>query len=144
MKSIMILCLLLLYFGMASVCHAEEAGKRKVRLLFAGQEAVVVLDDHPAAEDFVSMLPLTATFEDFNRIEKIAYLPRKLQTQGSPSSCDPSAGTFAYYAPWGNLAVFCHDFRYSNGLVPLGHVESGLENLAQMQGDFSVRLELCP
>lgn len=111
-------------------------------MLFAGKQAVVVLDDHPAARDLLSMLPMTVTFEDYNGIEKIGYLQRKLHTEGSPSNCDPSIGTFAYYAPWGNLSVFYQDFRHSEGLVPLGRIESGMNSLARMQGDFSVRLEI--
>lgn len=94
-------------------------------MLFAGEQAIVVLDDHPAVRDFLFMLPLTVTFDDYNEVEKIGYLPRKLHTEGSPSSCNPSVATFAYYAPWGNLSVFYRDFRHSEGLVPLGRVTSG-------------------
>ena len=42
------------------------------------------------------MLPLELTFKDYNRTEKISYLPRKLSVQGSPSSCTPEAGAFTY------------------------------------------------
>ena len=144
MKKRMVLsCLALLCVALPGICQAAGASSEplRIRMLFADQQASIVLDNHPAALDLVSMLPLTVTFEDFNNIEKIGYLPRKLHTQGSPSSCDPETGTFAYYAPWGNLSVFYQDFRHSNGLVPLGHVESGMDKLEQMQGDFSVRVE---
>jgi hypothetical protein len=36
----------------------------------------------------------------------------------------PAAGDIAYYAPWGNLAIFSKDFGYSRGLVKLGTIES--------------------
>ena len=113
----------------------------RVRMLLGQHEAVVALQDNPASRDFLSLLPLTLTFEDYNRIEKISTLPRKLQTAGAPSSCDPDVGTFAYYAPWGNLSLFYRDFRHSPGLIPLGHVESGMEALAAQSGDFDIRLE---
>lgn len=103
---------------MASEAMAETAGK--VRLTSGGGEAIAVLDDTPASRDFLSMLPLELTFKDYNGTEKISYLPRKLATQGSPSSCTPEAGAFTYYAPWGNLALFYRGFRHSDGLVPLG------------------------
>ena len=137
-----ILCFILLYSGLISSSQAEETSNApiRIRLLFAGQKAVVVLNNHPAVQDFVSMLPMTITFEDYNGIEKIGYLPRELRHEGSPSSCDPSVGTFAYYAPWGNLSVFYRDFRHSNGLIPLGHVESGMDQLTNMQGSFTVHL----
>lgn len=113
----------------------------KIRLLFDGKEMVIILEDNPASRNLVSLLPLTLTFEDYNGTEKISYLPEKLQTRGAPASCVPTAGSFAYYAPWGNLALFYRDFRHSNGLVPLGRVESGMEKLARLSGDFSARLE---
>lgn len=119
----------------------EDGRQVKIRLSFGEAEATVIMDNHPACQDFLSLLPLTLTFEDYNGTENISYLPRKLKTQGSPSSCKPSVGTFAYYAPWGNLAIFYHDFRQSNGLVPLGQIVSGMEKLAGMHGDFSMRIE---
>ena len=140
---LMVLYLLCVCVCPSAIAQAQEIQEveTKVRMLFAHHEAVVVMDTHPAAQDFISMLPLTLSFEDFNGTEKIGYLPRKLNMQNSPGSCSPSAGSFAYYAPWGNLAVFYRDFRYSDGLVPLGHIESGVEFLAKMSGNFSVRLE---
>ena len=141
-KSIILLNFALLCFGLSDICMAEETQAKKIKMLFAGEQAVVVLDDHPAVRDLLSMLPMTVTFEDYNSIEKIGYLPRKLHTEGAPSSCDPSVGTFAYYAPWGNLSVFYQDFRHSENLVPLGRIESGMNSLARMHGDFSVRLEI--
>lgn len=140
---IFIPCLVLLLLTLPGICRAAEthSAPLRIRMLFANQQACIVLNDNPAAKELVSMLPLTMQFEDFNHIEKIGYLPRQLHTQGAPLSCDPMTGTFAYYAPWGNLSIFYRDFRHSDGLVPLGHVESGMDKLAQMQGDFAVLLE---
>ncbi|WP_300709815.1 cyclophilin-like fold protein [uncultured Desulfovibrio sp.] len=142
-KNILLVSLALLCLGLSGIARAEEGQTQQIqiRLSFAGEQAVVVLDNHPAVRDLLAMLPLTVTFTDYNAVEKIGYLPRKLQTAGSPASYDPSVGTFAYYAPWGNLAIFYRDFRHSEGLVPLGRVASGMESLARMRGEFSVRLE---
>lgn len=118
--------------------HSKNA---KIRLIFGNEEVIVILEENSASQDLISLLPLTLTFEDYNGTEKISSLPRKLKTQGAPSSCDPTVGSFTYYAPWGNLAIFYHDFRHSNGLVPLGRIESGMEKLARMSGNFSMRLE---
>ena len=139
------LVVLVLSLGLTTAAFASEGEpqgtKARIRLVFDGGEAVVVLDDHPACRDLLSLLPVTLTFEDYNRTEKISYLPRKLDTRTSPDSCDPSEGSFTYYAPWGNLAVFYRDFRHSEGLVPLGHMEAGLEAFSRMNGEFSVRME---
>lgn len=59
--------------------------------------------------------------------EKIGYPPRKLSTSGAPAEVNPSVGDIAYYAPWGNLTVFCKDFGYSKGLSRLGRTDSGIE-----------------
>ncbi|GAB7216701.1 cyclophilin-like fold protein [Dickeya oryzae] len=60
------------------------------------------------------MLPLTLKLEDYAGTEKIAYLPRKLTTQGAPAGIDPDVGYLTYYAPWGNLAIFLSGFRLFN------------------------------
>ena len=130
----------------ADAPHKEEQrmsrqNNPRIRLIFGDAEAIAALDDHPASHDFISMLPLTLSFDDYNGTEKISYPPRKLKIQGSPDSCAPEAGSVAYYAPWGNLAIFYRDFRHSNGLVPLGRITSGMEKLAAMRGKFSVRVE---
>ena len=122
----------------------QEGEGLRVRLTFAGGEVIVLLDDHPASREFYAWLPLRLTLEDYNATEKIGYLPEKLKTTGSPTSCDPEAGTFAYYAPWGNLAIFYRDFRHSDGLVPLGRIRSGLPHLADMPDGVSVYMEPVP
>ena len=145
MKKAFFSVVLVLALGLATAVFAAESEAQeraaRIRLVFDGGEAVVVLDRHPACMDLLSLLPVTLTFEDYNRTEKISYLPRKLETGSSPDRCDPSEGSFTYYAPWGNLAVFYRDFRHSEGLVPLGRVESGLEAFSRMNGEFSVRME---
>lgn len=113
----------------------------KIRLKFDGGEATAELYDNPTSRDLVSMLPLTLSFKDFNGTEKISYPPRSLSTEKAPEGFKPSEGDLTLFAPWGNLAIFYHDFRYSKGLVPIGHFTSGLEKLAKMNGEFTVRIE---
>ncbi|MNV67586.1 hypothetical protein D3C71_1603920 [compost metagenome] len=114
----------------------------KVRLKFEGHEAVLELDDNPATRDLVSMLPFTLKFSDYNNVEKIAYPPRKVSTDAAPFGLKPSVGDFALYAPWGNLVVYYRSFQSSRDLVHLGRFTSGIEQLAAMEGEFSVRLEV--
>lgn len=134
-----------------SVAHAESAEReaamvknkdQKIRLSINGKEAIVILDNNSASKSFAAMMPLTLTFEDYNGTEKISYLPKKLDIANAPTSCEPKPGSFTYYAPWGNLAIFYRGFRRSEGLVPLGHFESGLELLAGQKGNFSVTIEI--
>lgn len=113
----------------------------KVKLTFNNEVAIVNMYDNPTSRDFLSQLPLTITLEDYAGTEKISYLSKKLSTEEAPSGSDPSVGDFAYYAPWGNLAIYYKDFGYSNGLITLGKIESGLENLETIKDNFTVHVE---
>ena len=55
---------------------------------------------------------------------------------------DPVTGEMVIYCPWANFTIFYGDFRYSDELVPLGKVESGLEVLSSKTEDFTGVLEL--
>ena len=99
------------------------------------------LTDSATSRDFLSLLPLKINFEDYAATEKIGYLPRKLSTVGAPAGTDPATGDVTYYAPWGNLALFHKDFRYSTGAIPLGKIESGLEALKE-PGSVTAMIEL--
>ena len=44
----------------------------------------VTVTDNPTTRDVISKLPVTLRFEEFNGREKIAYLPERLDTRGSP------------------------------------------------------------
>lgn len=113
----------------------------RIKLTVNGNEIFVRLDNNQASREFLEMLPLTLTFEDFNNTEKIATLPDELSTEGLPSGYTPEAGDFSYYAPWGNISVFYKDFRYSNSLYKLGTIESGTEILGNIDEDFEVTIE---
>lgn len=111
----------------------------KIRMTMAGQIITASLEESDSARDFFAMLPLTLPFEDYAETEKIAYLPRKLTTQTAPEGIDPQVGDIAYYAPWGNLAIYYRDFGYSSGLIRLGRITSGLDALtAQPSGTLTI------
>lgn len=112
----------------------------KIRLTFDGKAVEATLLDNATARDFLSLLPMTLTLEDYNATEKIGNPPRKLSTAGAPAGVDPSVGDIAYYAPWGNLAIFYKDFGYSKGLIGLGRIESGVEAL-KVPGSLKVTIE---
>ncbi|WP_201766441.1 cyclophilin-like fold protein [Litchfieldella anticariensis] len=121
--------------------NESTQGNIEIVLNVEGQDIVVALEDSATTRDFLSQLPLTLTFEDHNGTEKISYLPRRLSTEGAPDGYDPQVGTFAYYAPWGNLALYYKDFVYSRSLINLGSITSGLEVLSQSP-TFTVTITL--
>ena len=121
---------------------AEEIANARIKLTVNGNEEVFAnLEDNVASREFLEMLPLTLTFEDFNNTEKIANIPSELNVEGLPSGYTPAVGDLAYYAPWGNISVFYEDFRYSNSLYKLGTLESGADIFGNMDENFEVTIE---
>ena len=84
---------------------------------------------------------MSLTLEDYAATEKISDLPRKLSTEDSSAGSTPSIGDIAYYSPWGNLAIFYRNFRYSSGLIKLGKIDTGIEELNVSEGT-KVMIEL--
>lgn len=126
----------------SDVSHVSDGKETtQIKMLVEGSEIIIDLYDNPTSRELLEMLPLELTFEEYNGTEKISYLPRSLTTEGAPEGYTPAAGDVTLYAPWGNLAVFYQNFRYSNGLIPLGKIHTGLEILAGMERDFTVTLE---
>jgi len=111
-----------------------------IRITLDETVLTATLVDSPTARDFISLLPLTLTLEDYAGTEKVSDLPRRLSTEGAPSGSDPSAGDITYYAPWGNLAIFYKDFGYASGLVLLGKVDRGMETF-DVPGSLIITIE---
>ena len=136
--------MVLLLVATSAVAATDEVSHSRretmnIRMTMAGQIITASLEESDSARDFFAMLPLTLPLEDYAETEKIAYLPRKLTTQTAPEGIDPQVGDIAYYAPWGNLAIYYKDFGYSSGLIRLGRITSGLDALtAQPWGTLTI------
>lgn len=116
-----------------SIDQNENTKTMKIRISIGDKSVVATMFDNATAKDFISLLPMTLTLDDYAGTEKISYLSRKLNTQGAPSGSDPDVGDITYYSPWGNLAIFYKDFSYSVGLVKLGKIDGdmGIFNASQ-------------
>ena len=116
---------------------------KTIKLIINDKTYSAQLYNSPAADSLYDMLPLTLTFEDFNGIEKIAYLNDSLNIEGEPDGFQPVKGDLCLYAHWGNLSVFYQNFRYSEKLISLGHIEDdALNEMAGMEEDFVVSIEI--
>lgn len=113
----------------------------EVRLRVNDAVLMATLVDSETTRDFISLLPLTLTLQDYAGTEKISDLPQRLSTEGAPADSVPSLGDITYYAPWGNLAIFYRDFGYASGLVILGKIDSGTEAL-NVPGSINLSIEL--
>lgn len=121
----------------------QQTGETMHRIRMTFEEGVIQaqLEDSAAVRDFLALLPLTLELDDHAATEKVADLPQRLSSKDAPAGFDPSVGDITYYAPWGNLAIFYRDFRYSRGLVKLGRITRGLELLA-FSGRKTVAIEV--
>ncbi|MFJ8810802.1 cyclophilin-like fold protein [Streptomyces sp. NPDC102490] len=103
-----------------------------IRVTLDGRPVDAVLNDSPAARDFAALLPLTLDLKDFHSTERVADLPRTLDTAGAPEPAAATVGDIAYYAPWGNLALFYRDGPApSPDLLVLGHLDVGADRLGR-------------
>jgi hypothetical protein len=125
---------------LAGPAMGQEANSMKIRVTVGGKVLQATLLDNATARDFLSLLPMTVTLEDYESTEKITYLSRKLSTADAPAGVDPDVGDITYYAPWGNLAIFYKDFGYAKGLVKLGSFDSGIETL-NVEGSLKATIE---
>ncbi|MDC7765563.1 cyclophilin-like fold protein [Priestia aryabhattai] len=114
----------------------------RIKLTFNNKEVFVRMYDNPASKDFLAQLPLTVTFEDYIGKEKVSILQKRLSIDDVQAGDLSKKGDFAYYAPWGNVAIFYKDFEdATNDLIILGQIESGKENFENVDGDFTGRIE---
>lgn len=103
---------------------------------------VTVGADNAAVRDFLSMLPLTLSFEEFAGHEKISYLPRKLDTTGTPGS-DPEDGDLIYFVPWGNLGFYYNAAGVgpSDDVIHIGKYAAATAQLERLEnGEVTVEL----
>jgi hypothetical protein len=124
----------------SQAASSQQGQIMKLRITLNGAPLAATLYDNAASRDFLKLLPLKLTLEDYASAEKIAYLPRKLDTAAAPAGFDPSPGDLTYYAPWGNLAIFYRDQPFASGLVSLGRIESGVDAL-KVGGTLKVTIE---
>lgn len=97
----------------------QPEGALRIRVETDTYSIVFLLNGSPAAISLYAQLPLTLPVENFGINEKIVYPPEELDVDGTPAAEGP-AGTLAYYAPWGNVAMFYGDLRRCQRPVCLG------------------------
>lgn len=129
--------------ALAPAAHSEttkETGMTKITVTVGEDTLTATLDDTPAGRDFAKLLPLDLTLRDFHAIEKIADLPRELDTTGAPARYAAKTGDITLYAPWGNIAIFYKPFQAASGLVRLGAFDGPIDALVRDK-PFQARFE---
>ena len=152
MKKTFFIFLALIVAANLTACKKDDNGKNvnppenfenmKLKITIGNRELTATFENNNTAKDFASLLPLTVNLDNYASTEKIFYLSRKLSTKGTPSGIDPEPGDITYYSPWGNIAIFYRDYGYSNGLVKIARIDSGIDAL-QVSGSINnVKFEL--
>lgn len=121
--------------GALDTTASHDAVGPTVRFTAGDTSIHVTMADNPAARDFQSMLPLTLEFEDFAGNEKISYLPRELDHEGTEGSI-LSRGDFLYYIPWGNVGFWyaSDPSTHAEDSLVLGSFEASLDELEYLEG----------
>jgi hypothetical protein len=122
-----------------STAPATTATTTPIIIEFADQQIAGELGDSAASASFIEQLPLTISFRDYGRQEKIAELPAPLNLDGAPDGSDAAPMTIGYYVPDQSLVLYYKQVGYFPGIVPLGTFQDA--NPVQSQtGDFSVTI----
>jgi len=116
-------------------------GGTAIKVTFGETVVTARLADNATARDLAGQLPLTLTFKDFNKVEKIAKLPRPLSMLGVPKGDDPDIGDIGYYQPSGDLVFYYGDVGYWNGIVRIGRFDNTMQLIEQQDRDLRVTIE---
>lgn len=127
---------------MSAQTPPEDRQQNTLTVVFLNENKTcpIKLDESKQARAFLKLLPLELSLSNFNGTEKIAILPKKLTISKEPEGFEPKRGDVTYYIPWGNLAIFYKDFRYSEHLVHLGKLGNCIENFTT-GNNISIRIE---
>jgi len=130
------------YAATAVPTSQPVAGETQIRVTIGDTVLPGRLWDNATARDLIGQLPLTLTFRDFNGLEKISQLPRKLPMDGVPAGADPFPRDIGYYAPSGDLVFYYGDVGYFNGIVRIGQFDGTMDTISSQAGDFTAKIEL--
>lgn len=113
-----------------------------IRITVNDQVVTGVLWDNASSRSLIDQLPLTLTFTDLNRVEKVGRIPRPLSMEGMPEGDDPEPNEIGYYAPSGDLVLYYGDVGYWPGIARIGQFTSGLDPIKDQDEDFTATIEL--
>jgi hypothetical protein len=130
--------------GMPSVVPSGAAGTAVV-LRFGDHVATGVLADTAESRQFASMLPATVNLRDVWGQAKSGRLPGVLAAAGGAPIHDPVPGDIYFWPTSDVLAIYYDDLGQAvpaPGLIRLGTLSSGLDELADAGRQLTVRIDL--
>lgn len=122
--------------------ETPEVVSMKINITVGSRTVTATMSDNEAGRDFISRLPLEVTLEDFNNTtEKIFYPSPALDIEGVTRGCAPNPGDITIYVPWGNVAIFCKHWPYSDDLLKIGCIDGNGIDALNVGGNISVKFE---
>ena len=118
-----------------------DVDETPIKITIADTVVTARLADNATARDLATQLPLMLTFKDFNEVEKVATLPRRLSMDGVPAGADPDIGDIGYYAPAGALVFYYGDVGYWDGIVCIGRFDTTMDLIEHQDDNFQVTIE---
>jgi hypothetical protein len=128
----------------ASAVGSSDAPGVRVVVRFGDRTVAATLTDTAPARQFAAMLPLSVQLKDVWGQAKSGRLPRQLTVEGTTTIHDPVPGTIYFWPRSEVIAIYYDDIGQTvpdPGLVRLGVVESGLDDLTEAGNRFTVRIE---
>ena len=124
--------------GKVSESRTVPESLMQIQIVSDTASVLFQLNDSTAAKSLYNQLPLSIEVEDYVGSKKIFYPPDVLDVSNAPMA-EGSAGTLAYYEPWGDVAIFYGECSGVNGLYALGKAISGADQIKNLTGE--VRIE---
>lgn len=119
----------------------SKGTETQIRVIVGESILTGQLWNNATARDLISQLPLTLVFSDYNGVEKLAHLPRKLSMDGVPPGDDPFPRDIGYYAPAGVVVFYYDDVGYFPGIVRIGQFDGSMDMIMSQTGDFTATIE---
>lgn len=132
-RALITLTATLLLVGLPSCSVVPDGAARVVEIR---------LSDFPAAAQIAHSLPLDLRFDDRMGSAQVAHLPVPLETGIPEPVAGYRAGDVAYWVPEQSIIVFLSDGHAvpADGLVRVGHISAGMNDLADCAQSCEVRL----
>lgn len=118
---------------------AQTVGEKSVKIKITSGNQVIFasLNNSAPAQDLLNRLPITLYLNAHQNREYYAsiHLDNNSSTQDGYQ-----IGDIAYWTP-GNSLILFYDKGYTNSLIIMGKISSGLDMLQDMGAGFSAKIE---
>ena len=103
---------------------------------------IVHLNNSKTTRSFVAELPMDLQFQKYGNSEYISYLDKKLKVDDKVAGYSPRKGDICYYEPWGNITFYTQDGNFTHGLIKIGQVQEGTDNIAKLATAKNIFVDL--